>query len=86
MIHKNIHIIHITHVLTHIIYITHITYMTHNIHITHIVKLTFKTYKKTDTIFFYNCFLYIKMLTRYYQKYKERLSKKVRERYQNVSE
>ena len=31
-------------------------------------------------------FLYIKMLTGYYQKNKERLSKKVRERYQNLPE
>ena len=59
---------------THIIYITHVT---------HTIKLIFKAYKKRHKIFF---FLYIKMLTGYYQKNKEKLSKKARERYQNLSE
>ena len=49
------------------------------------VKLSFKVYKVTDDIFsFIICFIYIKILT-YYQKNKERLSKKARERYKNFS-
>ena len=42
---------------------------------------------QTGKIYFYIPFLYIKELTRYYQKKnKERLSKKAGERYQNISE
>ena len=88
MIHKNVHIIYITHVLTHIIYIAHIIYITHISYITHIrlVKLIFKAHKKTDKTFFKIFFLYIKILTEYYKKNKEMISKKVREMYQNLSE
>ena len=50
------------------------------------VKLIFKAYKKTDKTFFYIFFLYIKMTNNYYQKHKEKLSKKTRERHQNLSE
>ena len=51
------------------------------------IKLVFKAYKKTDKIIFYNfVFLYIIFITGYYQKNKERLSKKARERYENLSE
>ena len=51
------------------------------------VKLIFKAYKKTDKIIFYIFFsLHINMLTGYHQENKERLSKKVLERYQNFSE
>ena len=51
------------------------------------VKLIFKVYKKTDKIIFYNFFfLYIKILTGYYYEIKERLSKRYRERYQDLSE
>ena len=47
------------------------------------IKLVFKAYKKTDKIIFYNfVFLYIIFITGYYQKNKERLSKKARERYE----
>ena len=35
---------------------------------------------------FYNFFLYIKIATNYYQKHKEKLRKKDRKRYQNLSE
>ena len=42
--------------------------------------------KKTNTIFTYNFFLYIKRLTGYYKKNNEKLSKKACERYQNLSE
>ena len=63
------------------------SYITRIIYITRIVKLIFKAYKKTDKIFFYNLFvLYIKMLTGYYQKNKKQLSKKARERHQNLFE
>ena len=72
-----------THVLTHIIYITHVTYKTHIIYITHMVKLIFKAYSRK---LFYNSFSVYKYFNRYYQKNKERLSKKARERYQNVCE
>ena len=47
-------------------------------------SLIFKACKETDKIYFFS--LYIKMLTGYYQKNKERLSKKARERYENLSE
>ena len=51
------------------------------------VKLIFKAYKKTDKRFLNNFFfLYIKVLTEYYQKNKEKLSKKACEKYQNLSE
>ena len=51
------------------------------------VKFVFKAYKKLDEIFFYIFFLYLKMLTGFYQKNpKESLSKKACERYQNLSE
>ena len=65
---------------------THIIYITHIIHLTYMKKLIFKAYKKTDKIFFKMFFLYIKMSNNYYQKSKERLPKKARERYQNLSE
>ena len=52
--------IYVTHVLTHIIYITHVTYI---IYVPHMVKLALKANKKTDKIFLYNFFLYIKILT-----------------------
>ena len=51
------------------------------------VKFVFKAYEKFDEIFFYIFFLYLKMLTGFYQKNpKESLSKKACERYQNLSE
>ena len=51
------------------------------------LKLIFKAYKKIDEIFFIIFFpIYITILAKYYQKTKERLSKKARERYQNLSE
>ena len=51
------------------------------------VKFVFKAYKKLDEIIFYIFFLYLKMLTGFYQKKpKESLSKKACERYQNLSE
>ena len=51
------------------------------------VKLIFKAYKETDKRFLNNFFfLYIKVLTEYYQKNKEKLSKKACEKYQNLSE
>ena len=58
----------------------HIAYI---IYITHMVNLISKVNKETDKIIF---FLYITVLTRYYQKSKERLSKKARARYQNLSD
>ena len=46
------------------------------------VKLIFKAYKETDKRFLNNFFfLYIKVLTEYYQKNKEKLSKKACEKY-----
>ena len=65
---------------------TLIIYITHIIHLTYMIKLIFKAYKKTDKIFFKMFFLYIKISNNYYQKSKERLPKKARERYQNLSE
>ena len=53
---------------------------------TFMVKLIFKAYKQTDKIFFIIFFLYIKILTGYYQNTQKKLSKKARERYQNLSE
>ena len=73
MIHKNTHIIYITHVLIHIIYITPM------------IKLIFKAYKKTDKFFFIIFFLYIKC-SQDITKNKEKLYKKAREKYQNLSE
>ena len=50
------------------------------------VKLIFKAYKKL-IIYLFTFFLFVKMLTGYYKKKnKEKLSKKARERYQNLSE
>ena len=66
--------------ITDIIYITHITY------ITHMVKLIFKAYKKLIKHFLKMFFLYIKILTRYYQKNKDRLQIKACERYQYLPE
>ena len=52
----------------------------------HMVKLIFKAYKKSDEIFFIIFFLVYKNVNRILSKNKERLSKKARERYQNLSE
>ena len=41
---------------------------------------------KTNRIFFYNFFVYVKTISKYYQKYKKKLRKEARERYQNLSE
>ena len=43
----------------------------------HMVKLIFKAYEKSDEIFFIIFFLYIKMLTGYYQKTKKGFQKKL---------
>ena len=48
------------------------------------VKLIFKGYKKTVKMFFHNFFQYIKMLTGYYLKNKQKLRKEVSERYQEM--
>ena len=54
---------------------------------THILKIIFKAYKKMLTKYFLiNFFLYIEMVSKYYQKHKERLRKETRERNQNLSE
>ena len=50
------------------------------------VKLIFKAYKKKLIKYFFIIFLYTKVTNNYYQKYKEKLSKKAREKYQNLSE
>ena len=76
-------IIYMTHVLTQIICITHAIYKTHIIYIAHMVKLIFKAYERK---LFYNSFSVYKSFNRYYQKHKEKLSKKARERYKNLSE
>ena len=52
----------------------------------HMVKLIFKAYKKSDEIFFIIFFLVYKNVNRILSKNKGRLSKKARERYQNLSE
>ena len=52
----------------------------------HMVKLIFKEYKKSDEIFFIIFFLVYKNVNKILSKNKERLSKKARERYQNLSE
>ena len=52
--------------MTQIVYTAHINFVTRSI------KIIFIAYKKTNKIFF---FLYIKMLSNYYQKLKERLRK-----------
>ena len=41
------------------------------------IQLIFKVHKKTDKIFFHNFFIYIKMLTDYYQKNKESFQKRL---------
>ena len=64
----------------HVIYIAHITY------ITHMIKLFFKAYKKPIKHVAVNFFLYMKMLTGHYQKTKNGLKKKARERYINLAE
>ena len=53
--------------MTQIVYTTHIHFVTRSI------KIIFIAYKKANKIYF---FLYIKMLSNYYQKLKERLRKK----------
>ena len=53
---------------------------------TYMVKLIFKAYNKTEKIFVYNFFLYVKMKNNYYQKHKEKLPKEARVRYQNLSD
>ena len=64
---------------THVTRITHIIFITHIIYITLILKFFFEAYEKC----FFNiyCFLYKKMVNKYYRKYKERLE--ARERYRN---
>ena len=64
----------------HVIYIAHITY------IIHMIKLFFKAYKKPIKHVAVNFFLYMKMLTGHYQKTKNGLKKKARERYINLAE
>ena len=49
-------------------------------------KLISRAYKKTNQIYFYIFFLYIKMTTKYYQKHKKKFRKEARERYRNLSE
>ena len=49
------------------------------------VKLIFKAYEKTHKIFFYSFFSIYKNVNRILSK-KQRVSKKARERYQNLSE
>ena len=53
--------------MTQIVYTTHIHFVTRSI------KIIFIAYKKANKIYF---FLYIKMLSNYYQKLNERLRKK----------
>ena len=99
-IHEKTHITYITHII-HITYITHIIYITNIFCITHIAHITCITYitnifkfifkyikikKKTIKIFFYNFFLYIKMVNNYYQKHKEKPRKLACEGYQNFPE
>ena len=51
------------------------------IYIAHAIELIFK-----DIKYFYNFFLYIKMINDHYQTRKERRRKEERKRYQNLSE
>ena len=51
------------------------------IYIAHTIELIFK-----DIKYFYNFFLYIKMINEHYQTHKERRRKEEHKRYQNLSE